>query len=48
MVFEKKDPRTQVIVGKVKLEKPIHTIFEGVNLDTYKKTPENTSTANYS
>ena len=36
MVFEKKDPRTQVIVGKVKLEKPIHTIFEGVNLDTYK------------
>ena len=36
MVFEKKDPKTQQIIGQVKLVKPIHTVFEGVNLDTYK------------
>ena len=36
MVFEKKDNRTQQIVGKIRLQKPIYTVFEGVNLETYK------------
>ena len=36
MVFEKKDTRTDQIVEKVKLTKPIFTVFEGINLDVYK------------
>ena len=38
-VFEQKDNRTKKIVGTVKCEKPIHVVFEGVNLDLYKHLP---------
>ena len=34
--FDKQDKRTNQIIGKVKLEKPVNVIFEGVDLDTYK------------
>ena len=34
--FEKKDKQDNVI-GKVKSEKPIEVLFEGINLDIYKK-----------
>tara|TARA_B110000977_G_scaffold195796_1_gene274928 strand:- start:1254 stop:2525 length:1272 start_codon:yes stop_codon:yes gene_type:complete len=34
--FENKHPQTQQPMGTTKLEKPIYTIFEGVNLDVYK------------
>ena len=33
--FEQKNPQTQQI-NAIKLQKPIHTIFEGVDLDVYK------------
>ena len=36
MNFEKKDKRTNQTVGVIKVEKPIHVVFEGVNLDVYK------------
>jgi len=36
MVYEKKNPQTQQVMGQVKLIKPIKTVFEGVNLDIYK------------
>ena len=36
MNFEKKDQRTNQVVGMLKLEKPIHVIFEGVDLTMYK------------
>tara|TARA_R110002167_G_scaffold255791_2_gene462190 strand:+ start:74 stop:1351 length:1278 start_codon:yes stop_codon:yes gene_type:complete len=37
MVFDKKSKQNpNQIIGKVKLEKPVHVIFEGVNLDIYK------------
>jgi hypothetical protein len=35
-VFEERDPRTQHIVRKIKLEKPIEVLFEGADLETYK------------
>ena len=35
--FEKKDKQGQII-GVTKLEKPIEVLFEGLNLDVYKKT----------
>jgi hypothetical protein len=34
--FERVHPQTKQKVGFTKLEKPIYTIFEGVNLDVYK------------
>jgi hypothetical protein len=34
--FERKHPQTHQPMGFTKLEKPIYTIFEGVNLDVYK------------
>ena len=36
MSFEKKDQRTNQVVGNVKLTKPIEVVFEGINLDVYK------------
>ena len=36
MSWEKKDNRTQQVVGQVKLNKPVEVLFEGVNLDVYK------------
>ena len=36
MVFEKKSKTNNQTIGTIKLEKPIHVIFEGVNLDIYK------------
>ena len=36
MVYDRQDKRTGQIVGKVKLEKPIEVIFEGVDVSTYK------------
>jgi len=38
-VYDKKDQNTGEIIGELKLEKPIHVVFEGVNLDVYKKIP---------
>jgi len=35
--FEKKDK--EKTVGHIKLEKPVEVLFEGLNLDTYKKLP---------
>jgi len=37
--FERVHPQTKQKVGFTKLEKPIYTIFEGVNLDVYKHLP---------
>ena len=37
--FERIHPQTKQSVGFTKLEKPIYTIFEGVNLDVYKHLP---------
>ena len=39
MIFEKKDPRTQQVIGQVKLQKPMHVVFEGANIDLYKPIP---------
>ncbi len=36
MAYDRQDKRTGQIVGKVKLEKPIEVIFEGVDVSTYK------------
>tara|TARA_Y100000592_G_scaffold99867_1_gene177540 strand:- start:2719 stop:4014 length:1296 start_codon:yes stop_codon:yes gene_type:complete len=41
MIYEKKNPQTQQIMGQVKLIKPIKTVFEGVNLDIYKTLKSN-------
>lgn len=43
--FEKKDKEGNVI-GNVKLEKPIEVLFEGVNLDVYKKISPKENTIN--
>ena len=37
--FEQRDKKTNQIVGTLKCEKPIHVVFEGVNLDLYKHLP---------
>ena len=34
--FSKTNSQTNQVVGQVKLEKPIHVVFEGANLDIYK------------
>jgi len=39
MIFNKQDPRTNQIVGQIKLQKPIKVIFEGADLDVYKPVP---------
>jgi len=39
--FERKDTRTQQIVGSLKLEKPIEVLFEGLDLEKYNKKPQN-------
>ena len=36
MVYQKQDQRTKQVVGQLKSEKPIHVIFEGADLTTYK------------
>ena len=36
MSFDQKDQRTGQVVRKIKLEKPVEVIFEGVDLTTYK------------
>ena len=38
-VFEQKSKETDKVVGELKLQKPIHVVFEGANLDVYKKIP---------
>lgn len=37
--FEQRDKQTNNIVGTIKCEKPVHVVFEGVNLDLYKHLP---------
>lgn len=41
MVYSKQDKTTQQIIGQVRLEKPMHVIFEGVNLDVYRPIKSN-------
>ena len=36
MTYEKKDNRTNQVIEKIKLNKPIEVIFEGVDITTYK------------
>ena len=36
MTYDRKDKRTGQVVSKIKLEKPIEVLFEGVNTDLYK------------
>jgi len=38
--FEKKDKQTDKVVGMLKLEKPIETLFEGLDIETYYKEPK--------
>jgi glycosyltransferase involved in cell wall biosynthesis len=38
--FEKKDPKTNQILGVVKLEKPIEVLFEGADLNKYFAIPD--------
>jgi glycosyltransferase involved in cell wall biosynthesis len=35
--YEKKDKRTDQVVDIIKLQKPVEVLFEGMNLDIYKK-----------
>ena len=37
--YEQKEKGTDKVVGQLKLEKPIHVVFEGADLDVYKKIP---------
>ena len=39
--FEKRDKKTNKVVGVVKIEKPIEVLFEGLDLNTYYKKPQN-------
>ncbi len=36
MIFDKKSKTNNQTIGTIKLEKPIHVVFEGINLDVYK------------
>jgi len=38
--FQKKDNKTGQVIGQIKLEKPIEVLFEGLDLDKYYKTPQ--------
>lgn len=42
--FEKRNKQNNQIEGTVKCEKPIHVVFEGVNLDLYKHIPNANNT----
>ena len=46
--FEKRNKQTKQIEGTVKCEKPIHVVFEGVNLDLYKHIPNSSNTLDLS
>ena len=35
--YEKRDQRTQQVLGTVKLEKPVEVLFEGIRLDKFQK-----------
>jgi glycosyltransferase involved in cell wall biosynthesis len=37
-VWEKRDQKTNQVIGQLKLEKPIEVLFEGVDLETYFRT----------
>ena len=39
--LEKRDKNTKEVVGIVKCEKPIEVLFEGLDLNTYNKKPQN-------
>ena len=39
--LEKRDKNTQDVIGIVKCEKPIEVLFEGLDLNTYNKKPQN-------
>ncbi|MBC8305632.1 MAG: glycosyltransferase [Pelagibacterales bacterium] len=45
--FEKKDNRTNQLLGSIKLEKPIEVLFEGLDLDKYFKKPAKFEPLNY-
>ena len=38
--FEKRDNKTNQVIGQVNLEKPLEVLFEGLNLETYYKKPQ--------
>tara|TARA_B100001778_G_scaffold269547_1_gene231171 strand:+ start:211 stop:1500 length:1290 start_codon:yes stop_codon:yes gene_type:complete len=42
--FDKKNTNTNEIIGKIKLEKPIEVLFEGLDLDKYYKKPTSSKT----
>ena len=42
--FEKRNKQTNTIEGTIKCTKPIHVVFEGVNLDIYKHIPNSLHT----
>ncbi len=44
--FEKRNKQTNTIEGTIKCTKPIHVVFEGVNLDIYKHIPNSDITLN--
>jgi hypothetical protein len=46
--FERRNKQTNQIEGTVKCEKPIHVVFEGVNLDLYKHIPNSSNTLDLS
>ncbi len=46
--FERRNKQTKQIEGTVKCEKPIHVVFEGVNLDLYKHIPNSSNTLDLS
>tara|TARA_Y100001938_G_scaffold150691_1_gene242860 strand:+ start:1893 stop:3194 length:1302 start_codon:yes stop_codon:yes gene_type:complete len=35
--FEKRDQKTNNVIGELKVEKPVHVIFEGIDTNLYKK-----------
>tara|TARA_Y100000593_G_scaffold68136_1_gene125218 strand:+ start:368 stop:1675 length:1308 start_codon:yes stop_codon:yes gene_type:complete len=39
--FEKRDKNTNKVVGKLKCEKPVEVLFEGLDLNKYYKKPQN-------
>ena len=40
--WEKKDQKTNQLIGHIKLEKPCEVLFEGLNLDIFHKNPNKT------
>lgn len=46
--FERRNKQTKQIEGIVKCEKPIHVVFEGVNLNLYKHIPNSSNTLDLS